>query len=393
MADDTVYGKIHRAKRELQFMAQNKSFRLKYVGARFKRKRLPVDVLPDLPAFRELLVAFAKSEWRKLEDRKRVPKGFDASLAFDLVAVEEGSAVPVLEWDRENTQAHLPGFTDQIEDVVQSSFDNVVRLFDGAANGRFPAAMSPEQIRALNKFGSNLRDMERIEFEGTKGSTGEIVYLSSDIRKRLIGSLRDRYVSQISDVGTLLGSVSNPDGEGHIRVRSDSYGAFDIPIDNETIKLEFDGNIDQPIELNLTVQLDHEDTVKGVMDVHSVSLIDEQIAAQLKRCRDRLNQIASLPDGWHDGDGKAPTGEAVSSASRFLGHRVALCEHYRLYPTDEGGVLFEMDVKGWDLSIEFAADGKVNIYGIEIGGDRAIDEITYDAVDEAFFSKFNELTK
>ena len=378
----------------VNFMAQNKSFRLKYVGARFRQRRLPVDVLPDLPAFRELLVAFAKSEWRKLEDRKRVPKGFDASLAFDLVAVEDGSAVPVLEWDRENTQARLPGFTDQIEDVVQSSFDNVVKIFDGAANGRFPPAMSPEQIRALNKFGSNLRDKERIEFEGTKSSSGGVIYLSSDIRKRLIGSLRDRYVSQIADVGTLLGSVSNPDNEiGHIRVRSDSYGAFDIPIDNETIKLEFDGNIDQPIELNLTVQLDHDDTVKVVMDVHSVSLIDEQIVAQLKRCRDRLNQVASLRDGWHDGDGIAPTAEAVSSANRFLGHRVALCEHYRLYPTDEGGVLFEMDIKGWDLSLEFTAEGKVKIYGIEIRGDRAIDEIVYDGVDDTFLSKFNELTK
>ena len=69
-----------------KFMSQNKSFRLRYVGTRFEGKRLPVDVLTDLPALGELVVAFAKSEWRRLnEDRKRVPRGFDASLAFDLV--------------------------------------------------------------------------------------------------------------------------------------------------------------------------------------------------------------------------------------------------------------------------------------------------------------------
>ena len=174
-------------------MSQNKSFRLRYVGTRFEGKRLPVDVLTDLPAFRELVVAFAKSEWRRLnEDRKRVPRGFDASLAFDLVGIEDGSAVPVMEWNRAKTQASLPGFTDQIEDLVRSSFQKVVVLFDDAASNRFPVAMAPEQIRALNKFGSNLRDNERIDFEGTKNDKGNVIYLSSEIRKRLIGSLQDR---------------------------------------------------------------------------------------------------------------------------------------------------------------------------------------------------------
>ena len=188
-----------------KLMSQNKSFRLRYVGTRFEGKRLPVDVLTDLPAFRELIVAFAKSEWRRLnEDRKRVPRGFDASLAFDLVGIEDGSAVPVMEWNRAKTQASLPGFTDQIEDLVHSSFQKVVVLFDDAASNRFPVAMAPEQIRALNKFGSNLKDNERIEFEGTKNANGNVIYLSSEIRKRLIGSLRDRYVTQIEDVGLFL---------------------------------------------------------------------------------------------------------------------------------------------------------------------------------------------
>jgi hypothetical protein len=386
---------ITESKASGRLMSQSKSFRLKYVGARFENKRLPVDVLPDLPAFRELLVAIAKSEWRKLhEDRKRVPKGFDAGLAFDLIGIEDGSAVPVLQWNRETTQARLPGFTDQIEDVVQSSFDNIVKLFDEAAIGRFPSAMAPEQIRALNKFGSNLHDNERIEFDGVLNVKGDIVYLSSDIRKRLISSLRDRYDSQIADVGTLLGSVVSESGGdiGYIRVRTERYGAFDIQMDNETIKQEFDGNIDQPIELNLTVQLDHEDCVKGVIDVHSVSLIDEQIAAQVKRCRDRLNQVASLQSGWHDGEGMAPTAEAVGAANRFLSLRVALCAFYRIYPTDEGGVQFEIEIKGWDLSIEFLANGNVKIYGLEVRGDRSIGEI-YNGVDHAFLSKFDELTK
>ncbi len=376
-------------------MSQNKSFRLRYVGTRFEGKRLPVDVLTDLPAFRELVVAFAKSEWRRLnEDRKRVPRGFDASLAFDLVGIEDGSAVPVMEWNRAKTQASLPGFTDQIEDLVQSSFEKVVVLFDDAASNRFPVAMAPEQIRALNKFGSNLRDNERIEFEGTKNAKGNVIYLSSEIRKRLIGSLRDRYVTQIEDVGTLLGCVADSNADiGYIVVQTHDHGSFRIPIDNETIKSDFDGNIDQPLELSLKVELDHEDSVKDVIEVHSVSLIDEQIAAQLKRCRDRLNQVSALADGWHDGDGLAPSAESVAAANKFLSQRFALCDLYRIYPTDEGGVLFEIEIRDWDLSVEFLRGGKVQFHGIEIKGERTLEVAVFDTVDESLLSRFNELTK
>jgi hypothetical protein len=377
-------------------MPQNGSFRLKYVGRRFDEKRLPVDVLTDLPAFRELLVAYAKAEWRRLNvHRKRVPRGFDASLAFDLIAIEDGSAVPVLKWNREITQARLPGFTDQIEDVVQASFKEVVDLFANAARGRFPSALGPEQIRGLNKFGSNLRDDERIEFEGTRNSEGNVVYLTALIRKSLIGSLRDRYVTQIEDIGKLLGCLVNREEgkKGHIVVQTDNHGELQVPIDNETIRSDFDGSIGQPVELNLEVELDHEDRVTGVIDVRNASVIDEQIAAQLKRCRDRVDQLTALQDGWHDGDGKRLSQNAIDAANRFLSQRSGLCHLYKIYPTDDGGIVLEIDTGVWDLSVEFLHDGKVRFYGIEIEGDRTVGITEFDTIDDQFLAQFDNFTK
>jgi hypothetical protein len=240
-------------------MSENGSIRLRYVGRRFQGKRLPVDVLADLPAFRELVVAYARAEWRHQNTRrKRLPKGFDASLALDLVGIEEGSAVPVLKWNRETTQDRLPGFSDQIEEIVESSFGQVVLLFSNAAAGKFPTALLPAQIAALNKFGSNLQDDERIEFDGKTNDNGETIYLSPKIRKELIRSLRDRYVAQIEDVGTLLGCVLSADdlrGPGYIVVNTATHGEFNVPTENETLKSDFDGNIGQPIELNLQVEI------------------------------------------------------------------------------------------------------------------------------------------
>lgn len=378
-------------------MSENGSFRLRYVGRRFEGRRLPVDVLSDLPALRELIVAFARAEWRRNNPhRKRLPKGFDASLALDLIAIEDGSAVPVLKWNREVSQAYLPVFSDQIEDTIKASIGQVVLLYGRAASGQFPTALVHAQVAALNKFGANLREDERIEFEGRTDAAGKTVYLNSNIRKNLIGNLRGRYSAQIEDVGTLLGGVAAPDdgnGIGYIVVQTASRGEFRIPIANETLKSDFDGNIGQPIELNVQAEFDSQDRISAIVEVRSVSLIDEQIASQLTRCRDRLSQLAALSDGWHDGSGFGPKPKALSNAFRFLDLRFSLCDLYRIYPTEDGGVLFELEIKGWDVSIEFLADGKVQFDAIEIEGERMIEPAIFDALEDQFLVKFDGLTQ
>ena len=76
---------------------ERKSFSLRYVGRRFANARLPLDVLSDLPALRDLIAAIAKQEFRRQNpDRQRVPQGFDKAISFALIEIEEGSAVPKL---------------------------------------------------------------------------------------------------------------------------------------------------------------------------------------------------------------------------------------------------------------------------------------------------------
>jgi hypothetical protein len=104
----------------------HKTFQLRYVGPRFEGARLPLDVLSDLPAFRDLLVSYAKDEWRAINvGRQRLPRGFDKSISFDLVSIESGSAVPKLDWNRKTAQANLPGFTDELEKLVDNSYDKL----------------------------------------------------------------------------------------------------------------------------------------------------------------------------------------------------------------------------------------------------------------------------
>lgn len=144
------------------------SFKLRYIGARFSGARMPVDVLPDLNAFRDLLLAYAREEWFGLnKKRKRLPKGFDKSFSLDLVGITEGSAVSELAWNSDAAQETIPGLANDFGFIIQRSYDDVLALVANAANGNFPKTLPVEHIRALNKFGSGLRDNEKIEFVGS----------------------------------------------------------------------------------------------------------------------------------------------------------------------------------------------------------------------------------
>jgi len=357
------------------------AIRLRYVGKRFDGARLPLDVLLDLPAFRDLLVAFARQEWRTVNSgRQRVPKGFDRSLTFDLSAIEEGSAIPLLRWDRESAQNYLPGFAGELEEIVESSLGNIVNLFDDAANDKYPKALSSEHVRALNKFGASLRDDEKIEFFGRHGKDGKVVFLNNVTRKNLITKVRESYQTRFEGTGLLVGVFAHDESSSYIEVSTESFGVIRIHLERERVTGEFDGNIGSSVEFDLQIELDNNDAFKSVVDVHDLVLIDEKIAAELEKCKHRLSDLQALPANWDDDGGLAIDARAIQSASKFLVRRPHFCSEYKIYPTSLGGVIFEFEVNGWDLSIEFLPSGAVEIFGIEVETNAELPPILFDEV-------------
>lgn len=367
----------------------DKFFRLRYVGPRFDRTRLPLDVLGDLPAFGDLLVAYAKQQWRAANaDRQRVPKGFDKSLSFDLVSIEPGSAIPALSWDEAAAQTYLPGFASELSEIVTASYDDVVNLVDNAGRNVFPKALDPEHVRALNRLGSGLHNDERIEFVGSKGADGNVVYLDVFRRKRLITKVRETYESRHDGIGTLIGVFSPPDTQASIQVHVHELGQIEIRIDTERVKV-FDGNINSTVQFDLQIERDNQDAFRGIVHVHGVDLIDPEIGAELERCGSRLDAIANLADAWSDGAGLAPAAEAVAAAKSFLSKRPMLCADFRIYPTLEGGVLFELVRNGWDLSVEMLASGSVEVFGIEVDGPSELEPVSYENISIEFLKFFD----
>jgi hypothetical protein len=374
----------------------HKTFQLRYVGARFEGARLPLDVLSDLPAFRDLLVSYAKDSWRKLNlDRERLPRGFDQSISFDLVSIEEGSAMAKLDWSRKMAQAMLPEFTDELEELVDRSYGDLVQLVDGAGHDRFPAALSSEHIRALNKLGAGLRESERIEFLGSSGADGNVVYLDTFRRKALITRVRETYQARFEGIGRLIGlHTGKPSGlhpEGYIAVDTAEHGELRIPVDPVRVSEEFDGNTGSEVQFSLLIELDNKDRFRNVIETFDVELIDAAVSEHIKRCRARLSELRKLSAGWLDGSGSPIKTTAINLAEAFLNKRPAFAEAYRLYPTEDGGVLFEFLVKGWDLSLEFGPAGGIEMYGVEVDGAGEMQPCTFSGLSDEFNRAFDAL--
>lgn len=341
------------------------TFSLHYRGSRFHNARIPVEVLSDLPAFRDLLVSYAKDEWRLLHtDRQRVPKGFDKSLAFDLVTVEEGSAIPKLEWNRDSAQANLPGFLDEIEDIVAVAYDDVIALIAGDA-GRV-TALNGEKLRALNRFGAGLRENETIELQRRDG--GNVVSLDAFRRKQMITGASETYTTRFGSSGELIG-VHSPDGiSGYLVVRTAEYGNINIPVDPSQIYEEFAHALNNDVQFEILVSLDSQDRFRAVADVYEVEVVFDESRAAFEDAMTRINELRALPPGWHDGSGDRISWEALRDAELFFSERPNYCLSYKIFPTEAGSVFIDFEASGWDYSVELGSGGVIEMYGVEING-------------------------
>ena len=374
-------------------MTEPRSFLLKYVGARFEGTRLPLDVLSDLPAFRDLLVSYAADQWRKDHaDRERLPRNFEKGISFDLVDIEDGSAMPRIEWNRGEDQAQLPDIPDETDILVTTSYDKVLELFDHA-NGSTALDLTPDSIRALKKFGGSLLPDEKIEFPGSQGTDGKVIYLDKYRRESLITRGRDSRPARYDGTGMLIGTAVDPTGtNGRIDVHTQDYGTITLPVAPERVRSDFDGSIEREVHFRLRIELDNNDALRNVIDVFDVDVIEPKVLAGLSACRERILYLRSLQEGWHDGFGKPPSPESLATASRLLSRKPGMASSYHIFPTDAGGLLFEFVRSGWNYSIEIGPGGTAEMYGTEMDGDAEMDTEAMDVTGDEFFRQFEQVT-
>jgi hypothetical protein len=175
---------------------------LRFAGPRFEGGGLEIDVLPELVAYKRLVLETAKELWRRDHPgRERLPKGFEESVAIKFFRLDKGSTVVPLM--REIAEGQLPNL---IEDELDQAAEIIEATIEAAADDRLPPDILPKPVIPLfEEFGKSLGEGECIYARARK-RPNEVKY-TREIRQRVATWLERTY----EDVVDLIGEVRSTD--------------------------------------------------------------------------------------------------------------------------------------------------------------------------------------
>lgn len=344
---------------------------------------MPVEALAELVSYRELVLEVAKEVFfERYPGRQRLPQGFRDRLQLRLSRVEAGSAIPVLERvGTEEQPAMLPR-----EDEFTDARELIERAIIAIARGdQLPRAFPSGAVGYFNRFGRTLQLGEHIRLSGPDAKR-EARYTPS-VRKALLLSREHTYRSN----RVALGRIVEIDAEA---------STFTLrTTDRDAVKCHFESELFPFIRGSLhpdgagpVVAIEGEAVLDGRdrilrMHVAEVALNDDPAEAsdelpdvtprypaseltqlgetEIKLLR-RLDELASLRDGWLDGQGRSPATGVIGALRAIAGELSATgIPDLHLYPTPEGGIQLEWrSGTTTERSVEVKAD--LSIYAVEV---------------------------
>lgn len=332
--------------------------RLRFAGGRFDSHTIPLEVLPDLAAYRKLIVEVAKMLFRqRMGKRVRVPKGFEDSFGIGLARVEGGnSAVAVmprlhrsvapasqrpLDFSANQASFNYPDF-DEARRYIDSLIDSVGTV------GQVPSDFPVELAGFFNSFGQSLQDDEFIEM-GYGGA--HPVRYDTFIRKKIVLSRETTYENAVDAQFTLNGGVV---GLGVIHVLDMNGAAFDFQPPTE---FEFNKAYLRPNEDVRLVGTGLYDKSERLRRLVAVNVIYSDGGAT-QSFEARLDEIGATPAGWYDDKNPAPSSAALAAIRRFLeSMSLQPVPQPYLYPLPDGGIAAEWSLGAWEASAEVDVQG------------------------------------
>jgi hypothetical protein len=352
----------------------------KLIGERFQGHSVPLELLKDFSALEEMLIEVAK--WKFLQEhpgRERIQRNFTKGLELQLEGVEDGSAILAIVL---SFSALFPPENAKYFEQARTEIVNAIAL---SVDDR-PQVLPSNYLSYFDRFGRGLRSGESIEFPRENGN----VSLNPDIRKKLI---RSAQVEFWTDETALRARVYEAD-QAHDSFEfelSDGTRAK-APLDDkyrdavlDAMKGYHDGDF---VLIQGVVQRDRADRLKGFESIEHVTPLD-RLDVTL-----RLEQMASLKDGWLDGKGIAPDRDKLTWLSDlFDAHFDGNLPLPYLYPTAEGGVQAEWTLNGNEVSLEIDLENKQAQYQALNLKDDTCSELTFSLADQDGWNQLNEALK
>ena len=157
----------------------------------------------------------------------------------------------------------------------------------------------------------------------------------------------------------------------------------------ERAMAECDGFLINEVSFDLSLKLDAEGKVRAVKDIQAVDLHDvqnEEQSSSFARAVARLKEIASLPDGWLDGEGLRVLQPAIDVVEGLVRENLDWFAPAGIFPTPEGGIQIELSQDQKDFTIIIDATGNLSGYLVD-GCGAVLDLPDRGAVNQAIGAK------
>ena len=317
-------------------MTGKEFLRSRLSGARFMDGEIPLDVLSDLVALREMVLEVAKWKFKRIQDRQRSPSGFTDTFDLKLAGIEKGSATAVISLVPNRIQPTIDGSLGPFQKYYEQARDHIVSTINDADSDPSTNEPLPDKyLSYFDKIGSSLHDEDCLEISTPEHQTARLTRkVCSYLSQRSHGTKRTQEV-------TLHGMVPEADQKKMtFQLHQTHYSKIVCPMQEQhrdTIIRAFEGYESNTRVLVQGVGLyDQQSSLTGLESVAHISLLDHLDVPT------RLDEFRDMADGWLEGHGSAPSHAGLDwLATTFKRFYPGDAPLPHTYPTPEGGIQME----------------------------------------------------
>ncbi|MBI4659982.1 MAG: hypothetical protein HY735_14165 [Verrucomicrobia bacterium] len=290
-----------------------------FKGKRFEDHGVDLDALPDLYAYKELLVATAKELWKRHHpDRQRLPKNFEDSLCLKFNQVQPGSAaVPIyreVETDGQGEfcQANEP---DELDEAVRLVAEAIQA---GEADQPLPDQLPKIVIPLFDNYGKTLREDE--SFEQKPEGSPTVASYSRKSRERLLQFCAEGYTDRVDFTGEVR--VVDLAGRFELRLQDGTKVPARFSPEQEAMITEaLREHKSRRLRVKGTAEFSPDGKIKGVTAISTLTIQpagEEPFDPNARPIWEIISEIgASVPeDEWE----KVPTDAARNLDHYLYGH-------------------------------------------------------------------------
>lgn len=338
-------------------MSSNPFVTLIFRGKRFDGATMPLEALPELSAYRELVIAVAKAlHQAEHPERQRLPKGFEAGFRLVLERVDPGSAVPIIARVSEPPAMALlfpdaagPDYFVRARDLVEQA------IAAGAKSASLPVELTKEALVRFNSFGRTLTNEESIVV--AKPGTRDGAVYDRTVRRRLVLQAQPTYEDAVDLVGEVR--AADKDAEGFVLATADGR-KHSVRVPPHFLPLAV-RSLDQAalVRVRGTGLYDAEGDLMRVTSATDVSLAEEGDEPTRPGCptpvEAQLESLGALESGWYDASSPGYAASELAWLSKLLTALLGAFELPRpyIYPTPEGLARAEWSGPTWEVVTSF----------------------------------------